>query len=449
MSHSRLRVKNNSLRAVIVSKLTALSFTKTLVALLAILISCSITSHLHAQSEWPTFRGADRSGTAPDTGLLTSWPDKGPKLLWKTSGAGQGYAGVAVADGKLYTLGDNISGNKNEFLTCFNQADGKFQWKFKTGKPWTKNKKPSWQHSRSTPTVDGDRVYVLTPYGVLWCVGTDGKEKWKTDLKEDYASKKDDRWGYSESVLIDGDNLICTPGGPENTMLALNKMTGEKVWSASRENDRGAGHASIVISNVGGNKVYVNTTGSGVMGVRASDGKLMWTTDIPKTTAVIPTPIVRGDLVFASFGYGTGGTLLRQSANGSEVSVTEVYPLNKKLTNKLGGVVLVGDKIYGDTDQQGKIFCADLMTGEVDWNRKRSPSGGKKSASIAAADGHLYALYENGVMTLVKADPTSFQEVSSFEVPGDTDLPTWAHPVIVDGKMYLRIGENILCYALK
>ena len=356
MSHYRLRIQPHpSLQVTDVFKFASHRFSKSLVAMLAILFSCSVTQ-LHAQSEWPTFRGADRSGTSPDTGLLTSWPENGPKRLWKTSGAGQGYAGVAVVGGKLYTLGDDISGDKNEFLTCFNEADGKFLWKFKTGEPWSKGK-PSWQHSRSTPTVDGDRVYVLTPFGVLYCVGTDGKEKWKKNLKEDFGGKKDDRWAYSESVLIDGDNLICTPGGPENTMVALNKITGDKVWAASREDDRGAGHASVVISNVGGNKVYVNTTGSGVMGVRASDGELLWTTDVPKTTAVIPTPIVRGDLVFASFGYGTGGTLLRQSANGSEVSVTEVYPLKKTLTNKLGGVVLVGDQLYGDTDQQGKIFC--------------------------------------------------------------------------------------------
>jgi len=217
------------------------------------------------------------------------------------------------------------------------------------------------------------------------------------------------------------------------------------LYSTVREKDRGAGHASIVISNVGGTKVYVTTTGSGAMGVRANDGKLMWTFDVKKTTAVIPTPIVRDDLVFVSFGYGTGGALLRQSANGS----TEVYPLKGRLTNKHGGVVLVDDHIYGDTDARGKLFCADLMTGEVSWVVGRSESGGKKSAAVTAADGNLYVLYQNAIMTLVKADPTSFQEVSSFKVPGDTELPTWAHPVIVDGKMYLRVGENILCYALK
>ena len=442
MSHMHLCIKKSNLISI------TLPVGKAVALLMATLICCSVTSALHAQSNWPTFRGADRSGTAADTGLLKSWPKDGPELLWEARGAGQGYAGVAIAGGKMYTLGDDIDGDKNEFLTCFNQADGKFEWKFKTGSPW-KNGKPSWQHSRSTPTVDGDRVYVLTPFGVLWCVGTDGKEKWQVNLKEKFGAKKAEQWGYSESVLIDGDNLICTPGGPKNTMLALNKMTGKKVWSTVREKDRGAGHASIVISNVGGTKVYVTTTGSGAMGVRANDGKLMWTFDVKKTTAVIPTPIVRDDLVFVSFGYGTGGALLRQSANGSEVDMTEVYPLKGRLTNKHGGVVLVDDHIYGDTDARGKLFCADLMTGEVSWVVGRSESGGKKSAAVTAADGNLYVLYQNAIMTLVKADPTSFQEVSSFKVPGDTELPTWAHPVIVDGKMYLRVGENILCYALK
>ncbi len=426
----------------------ALPTYRIIIALTVLLIGGNTAAQLHAQSDWPTFRGADRSGTATDTGLLKQWPKNGPKLLWTASGSGQGYAGVAVAGGKLYTLGDGISGDKDEFLTCFNQADGVFQWKFKTGSPWTKGK-PSWQHSRSTPTVDGDRVYVLTPHGVLWCVGTDGKKKWQVNLKDAFAGKKAESWGYSESVLIDGDNLICTPGGPKNTMVALNKMTGKKVWSTAREKDRGAGHASIVISNIGGTKVYVTTTGSGAMGVRASDGKLMWTFDVPKTTAVIPTPIVRDDLVFVSFGYGTGGALLRQLPNGSEVGMTEVYPLNGRLTNKHGGVVLVGDQVYGDTDARGKPFCADLLTGNVRWVAGRSKGGGKKSAAITAADGNLYVLYENAVMSLVKADPESYQEISSFKVPGDTELPTWAHPVIVDGKLYLRVGENILCYALK
>ncbi len=396
--------------------------------------------------DWPTFRGADRTAVAPDTGLLKSWPETGPQLVWEAKGAGRGYAGVAIADGKLYTLGDGSSSenDKDEYLIAFDQASGKRLWSSKTGPAWNVGK-DTWQGSRSTPTVDGDRVYVISPQGKLICVDTKGAEQWRVDLKEKFGGKKAEMWGYSESVLIDGDNLICTPGGSRNTMVALNKVTGEKVWSTSRKGDRGAGHASVVISEIGKNRVYVQTTGSGAMGVRASDGKLLWTYDIDKTTAVIPTPIVRDDLVFMSVGYKRGGALLRQVADGDRVSVEEVYPLKPSLGNKHGGVVLVGDYLYGDTDDKGTPFCADLMTGEIKW---KSRGSGRKSASIAAADGHLYIRYSNGVMTLVKANPESFQEVGSFKVPGSGGNPSWAHPVILDGRLYLREGDLILCYSL-
>jgi len=350
-------------------------------------IYCS-ASPLHADNNWPTFRGADRTAVAPDTDLLEQWPQAGPKLVWETAGVGRGYASVAISGGKFFTLGDGLSteSDKDEYLTCFNLTDGKHLWSAKTGEPWTAGK-PTWQSSRSTPTVDDDRVYVITPAGKLFCVSAGGKEQWQVDLKAEFGGKKAESWGYSESVLIDGDNLICTPGGPENTMVALNKLTGEKVWSTQRSGDRGAGHSSIVISEVGGIRVYVQLTGSGPMGVRANDGELLWTFDIDKTTAVIPTPIIRDDLVFFAVGYKRGGALLRQVAQGDKVSVETVYELNKKLSNKHGGVVLVGDHVYGDSDDKGTPFCADLMTGEIKW---KSRGSGKKSASIAAADEHLY-----------------------------------------------------------
>ena len=201
-----------------------------------------------------------------------------------------------------------------------------------------------------------------------------------------------------------------------------------------------------MISEVGGTKVYVQTTGSGAMGVRASDGELLWTYDIDKTTAVIPTPIVREDLVFFSAGYGRGGALLKQVATDDAVNVEEIYPLNKKLTNKHGGIVLVGDHLYGDTNDKGTPFCAEFMTGKVVW---KSRGSGKSSAAVTAADGKLFFLYANATMTMVNANPESFEETGSFKVPGDTDRPSWAHPVILDGKLYLRQGTNIHCYSLK
>lgn len=411
----------------------------------AALLFCVAVAPLSAlDNDWPTFRGPDRSGVSPETGLLDHWPDSGPELVWETKGAGRGYASVAISGGRFYTLGDGPStaGDADEYLTCFDQATGKQIWRTKTGPAWNKGR-PDWQGSRSTPTVDGDRVYVISPHGKLVCVNTDGAEQWQIDLKSKFSGKKADNWGYSESVLIDGDNLICTPGGPQNTMVALNKKTGKKIWSSSRPNDRGAGHASVVISEVGSTRVYVQTTGSGAMGVRASDGKFLWSYDIDRTTAVIPTPIVRDDLVFMSVGYKRGGALLRQYTESGRVGVKEVYSLKTTLSNKHGGVVLIGDYLYGDSDAKGIPFCADLMTGEIMWQSRGS---GKGSAAVVGADGHLYFRYDNGIMTLVNADPGSFQEISKFKIPGSGSRPSWSHPVILDGKLYLREGDKILCY---
>ncbi len=400
-----------------------------------------------ADAQWPTFRGPDRTGVSPDTGLLTEWPEGGPELVWAAEGAGRGYASVAVAGGRVYTLGDGPSteNDKDEYLSCFDQKSGERLWSTKTGPAWN-NGKDSWQGSRSTPTVDGDRVYVITPFGKLVCLKTDGTQEWQIDLKEKFDGEKADSWGYSESVLIDGDVLVCTPGGPQNTMVALDKTSGDTIWTTAREDDRGAGHSSIVISDVGGTKVYVQVTGSGPMGVRAADGELLWTYDIDRTTAVIPTPIVRDDLVFFSVGYKRGAALLRQVPGpDGTVDVEEIYPLEPKLGNKHGGVVLVGDYVYGDSDDQGIPFCAELMTGEIQWKGR---GAGSKSASVVAADGHLYIRYSDGTMTLVKATADSMQEVSDFKIPGSGERPSWPHPVIVDGRLYLREGDTILCYQL-
>jgi outer membrane protein assembly factor BamB len=414
------------------------------------LIAFTIASAMAAspQGSWPTFRGPQRTGHAPDTGLLEKWPEEGPELIWQTAGAGRGYSSLAIAEGKIYTLGDapSTAEDQDEYLVCFEQSSGKPLWKLKTGAPWTEGK-PTWQSSRSTPTVDGDRVYVVTPFGVLVCASTAGKEIWRRDLKADFEGAKADGWGYSESVLVDGNNVICTPGGPKNTIVALDKQTGEIRWTTSRDGDRGAGHASAVITNINGTKVYVQATGSGAMGVRASDGKLLWTFDIDQTTAVIPTPIVRDDLVFFVAGYGRGGALLKQVPGEDDaVNIETVYPLNPELGNKHGGVVLVGDYLYGDSEDRGIPYCAELMTGEVKW---KSRGAGRESASIVAADGHIYIHYADGTMSLAKASPAEFEEVGTFKLPNSGDRPGWSHPVVLDGKLYVREGDAILCYNLR
>jgi outer membrane protein assembly factor BamB len=434
------------------SRLRPLSVIVFLVLGSAVAIAAKPVSPSAPAHDWPSFRGSERTGVSHETGLLQSWPEGGPKLLWDAAGAGRGYASLAIAGNRIYTLGDGPStagGDADEYLLAFDRETGKQVWKTKVGAPWTEGK-PTWQSSRSTPTVDGGLVFALTAFGdLICCDAATGKEKWRTNLKTEFGGKKGDGWGYSESPLVDGNQVVVTPGGEEATMVALNKNTGKPLWKTVREGDRGAGHASIVVSTIGKTRVYVQTTAGGALGVRATDGKLLWSYPIEKTTAVIPTPIVRGDLVFFSAGYKRGGALLKQVADKTGgVTIEEIYPLNTQLANKHGGIVLVGDYLYGDSDDQGIIFCADLMTGEQKWKGRGAGSG---SAAMAAADGRLYIHFMNGEMSLAKADPNAgeLQETGHFTVPGSGERPSWAHPVIVDGKLYLREQDHILCYDLR
>ncbi|MFM7136341.1 MAG: PQQ-binding-like beta-propeller repeat protein [Planctomycetota bacterium] len=400
-------------------------------------------------ADWPTFRGADRTAVAPDTDLLEAWPADGPPLVWETTGAGRGYSSPAIAGDRIFTLGDGLStaDDADEYLSCFDRATGKQLWKAKTGGPWTSGQE-SWQSSRSTPTVDGAMVYVLTPFGQLvGCLVQDGREVFRVDLKQQFGGTKGDSWGYSESVTIDGNKLVCIPGGPQATVVALDKKSGRLIWACPVPNDPGAGHASIVIAELGRRRVYVTTTAGGAIGVDAKTGQLLWTYPIDQTTAVIPTPIVKGDLVFFSAGYKRGGALLRQVPGpGGAVTVEPVYPLNTDLANKHGGIVLVGDHLYGDSDDRGIPFCAELETGKIVWKERGS---GRNSACVAAGDGHVYVKFSDGTVALVKADPAGYEEVSTFKVPGSGDRPSWAHPVILDGRLYLREGDAIFCHDIR
>lgn len=411
---------------------------------------CLLAQRAHA-ADWPTFGGADRTSVSSETNLLDKWGNDGPKLLWKAVGVGRGYASPAVSEGRVYTLGDGLStapsGDTDEYLTCFSEKDGSPLWQTKTGPAWTQGKL-SWQGSRGTPTVDGTHVYVLTPHGQLVCAKTqDGAIVWQVNLKKDLGGKKADSWGYSESPLVDGDKLLCTPGGPEATVVALNKLTGKVIWKCARPDDVGAGHSSIVISHVGGQKVYVQNTGGGPMGI-AENGELLWDYDVTPPTAFIPTPIVHDDYVFSVAGYGLGGALLQQIpvADG-KVSIKEIYGPKTPLGNKHGGVVLVDQRLYGGAEDRNIIYCADLLTGEILWQKRGS---GSNSTSVIAADGKLFVRFQNGTMALAPLDPQGYEETSSFTTPGsgDSESPSWAHPVIANGKLLLREGDTILCYQI-
>lgn len=414
-------------------------------SVVAVAWTVTATSYVNG-ADWPTFRGPERTAVAPDTDLLEEWPSEGPQLVWEAKGAGRGYASAAIAGGKLYTLGDGSStaADSDEYLTCFDQKTGKQLWATKTGQPWNEGP-PDWQSSRGTPTIDDGLVYVVNPQGMLVCCNANnGKLVWSKQLKDELGGVKGDGWGYSESVLIDGDRLICTPGGDKATVVALNKKTGALIWTCVRPNDRGAGHASVVISQVGNKKVYVQITASGPMGIDAKDGKLLWTYDIEQTTCVIPTAIIRDDLVFFSVGYKRGAALLKQvPGNGGTVKVEEVYGLNTKLANKHGGVILIGDYVYGDSDDQGMPYCAEMLTGKEVWKKRGS---GRGSAAFAGADGMLYIQFASGDFVLAKATPDGYEEVSKFKIPNGGNRPSWAHPVILDGKLYIRSDDSLYCY---
>lgn len=402
---------------------------------------------IQAQAEdWPTFRGVGRTAVSAESGLLDSWPSEGPKLLWTAKGAGNGYASPAVVAGRVYTLGDHDNG---QFLSCFDGNTGKLVWENKIGDAWNGHpRNPTWNGARATPTVDGDRVYVVDGSGVVVCSSTsDGKVVWQKSLTKEFEGKKADSWGYSESPTIDGPLLICTPGGSKATVVALDKATGETRWTCARPNDEGAGHSSVVISYVGGRKIYVQNTAGGPMGIDAKSGQLLWTYAIKKPTAFIPSPIVKDDYVLSVAGYNTGGALIQQVAGpDGNVSVKEVYGLNKDLDNKHGGVILIGNDLYAGFSDANQIYCHDLVTGAKKWRERGSGQG---STSVIAADGKLFIHYSDGVVGLAKASPEGFNEVSSFKAPGNRDFPSWAHLVVANGKLFVRDGDLISCYDIK
>ncbi|HBE71232.1 MAG TPA: pyrrolo-quinoline quinone [Planctomycetaceae bacterium] len=416
---------------------------------LAVAISTSSTTASWAE-DWPNFRGVDRDGISMETGLIDEIPTDGPKLLFTAEGAGHGYGSPAIVGNRMYTLGDNIPdlGTSDEHMCCFDANTGKRLWATKTGEAWDDGRPRSWQGSRATPAVDGDMVYVVTPHGLLIAAQTsDGTIVWKKHLLDDLGGKKGDSWGYSESPLIDGKHLICTPGGPDATVVALDKQTGEKIWTCKRHNCKGAGHASVVISQVGDRKVYVQNTCVGPMGIDSATGELLWEYPFDKPTAFIPTPIIDGNEVYSVAGYNSGGALLKQVASGSGVEIEEIYGINRELHNKHGGVVLIDGHLYFGKQDQPIIMCAELQSGETVWKQRGE---GSRSTAISAADGKLFARYQTGELEMIKATPDGFKSLGVFKVPGsgDGDKPSWAHPVISKKRLYLRESNAILVYDL-
>jgi outer membrane protein assembly factor BamB len=293
---------------------------------------------------------------------------------------------------------------------------------------------------RSTPTVDNDRVYVLTENGDLACLKvSDGSALWRKNILKEFGGSNP-HWLISESPLVDGNHLIVTPGGRQASIVALDKMTGSTVWTSKELSDQ-AGYASCVVADVQGVRTIMNFTARAAVGVRASDGKLMWRYQpVANGTANIATPIFADNKVFYTSDYGTGAALLGLTAQGGEVKAEEIY-FTREMRNHHGGVVLVNGYLYGFS---GSIFkCLEFATGKPMWEHRSVGKG-----SLTYADGHLYLLSENNVVGLAEATPAGYQEKGRFQI-ADQGKPSWAHPVVCGGKLYIRNQGILTCYNVK
>jgi outer membrane protein assembly factor BamB len=384
-------------------------------------------------ADWPQWQGPDRTGISKETGLLHEWPASGPAVVWTASNLGNGYGSVAVKGDRVYVQGMK---GPNSIVSALNRADGKPVWS-KTLGPSANNDQGN--GPRGTPTVDGDRVYILTENGDLACLKTDGTAVWQRNILKDFGGRNL-RWLISESPLIDGNNLIVTPGGRGAGMVALDKMTGKTVWTSKDLSDT-AGYSSPIVADVQGVRTYMTLTSSAGVGVRASDGKLMWHyARAANNVANIATPVFSDNKVFYTSAYDTGGALLGLTAQNGEVKASEIY-FTRDMKNHHGGVVLVDGYLYGFNDSI--LTCLDFATGKMMW-RDRSVGKG----AVTYAEGNLYIQGENNTVGLAEASPKGYKEKGRFQI-ADQGLPSWAHPVVSGGRLYVRNQETLAAYDIR
>jgi outer membrane protein assembly factor BamB len=401
-------------------------------------------------NDWPQFRGPNRDNLSTETGLLKKWLEGGPKLLWTSEDAGIGYSGPAIVGDRLYTMGGD---EKNDYVIALNGHNGKKLWSTPLG-TYVKDRQTRYGGGpRGTPTVDGDRLYALGSSGELGCLKADNGEKvWSVNLTgPDGLGGGMPNWHYSESPLVDGDQVVCSPGGSKGTLAALDKKTGAVRWRSVELKDP-AGYSSIIPTTVGGVRQYVQLTMKGIAGVASKDVRLLWYYAHPKyKVAVIPTPIVHDGLVYAAVGYGAGDVLLKLMPDGDGTKAEQVYDEDamKLMDNKHEGVVRVGDYIYGWSDRGGWT-CQELKTGKKMWQSKKLDKG-----SLTSANGQLICYSEkDGTVALVNASPKGWEEQGRFKLPRQTkrrefNNNIWTHPVVANGKLYLRDQELIFCYDIK
>ena len=397
----------------------------------SILIILVVVPTVIAQTngEWPQWRGANRDGISKETGLLKQWPEAGPPLVWKASGAGSGYSSFSISKGRLYTMG---SRGEREFVIALDVATGKEVWATPHGKTFDNDRGGG---PRGTPTIDADRIYALGGSGDLSALDArTGKVVWTLNVLSKFGGSNI-RWGISESPLVIGDKVLVNAGGPGASIVALKKSDGSLIWKSQSDE---AGYSSALPVQIGGTTQVIFFTGSRVVALDVRDGKLLWEYAAPSNdVANIATPVARGNRVWISSDYGTGGGLVEIKADGKG---QEVY-FTKEMRNHHATSILVGDHLYGFSG--GILTAMKFDTGEVMW-RDRSVGKG----SLTYADGFLYAFSENGVVGLVAANPEAYLEKGRFRIQQGS-LPTWAHPVVAGGRLYIRDQDTIYAYDVR
>ena len=399
---------------------------------LVLLALCASEAAAQGSAEWPQWRGPNRDGISKETGLLKQWPKDGPPLAWKASGAGRGYSSLSASKGRLYTMG--LRGER-EFVVAFDFKTGKELWATPHGSAFRNDRGDG---PRGTPTVDGDRVYSLGGGGDLSALdAATGKIVWTMNVLQKFGGSNI-TWGISESPLVVGEKLLVNAGGPGASIVALNKKDGSLIWKS--QSDR-AGYSSGIPVVVNGKTQVVFFTSSRGLGLDLETGQLLW--EYPRAAnnvANAATPVARGNRVFITSDYGNGGGLVEIKVDAKGVSASEVY-FTKEMRNHHSSSILVGEHMYGFSG--GILTAMRFDTGEVAW-RDRSVGKG----SLVFADGMFYALSENGVAGLFEANPASYVEKGRFRIPQDS-LPTWAHPIVAGGHLFLRDQDTIYAFDVR
>jgi outer membrane protein assembly factor BamB len=379
--------------------------------------------------------------------LLKAWPRGGPPLVWKATGLGGGDSAPTIAQGRMFGM-SNLDGEA--VVWALDEKNGKKLWVTPLGKAYPQQRPQSQEGPSCSPTVDGDRLYAIGMGGELACLQVaDGKILWQRNFPRDLGGNVP-TWSYRESPLVDGANVVCTPGGADATMVALDKMTGKTIWRCAAPGSPGAAYSSIIAFDFQGQREYVTLTRSTLIGVAAADGKFLWKYDKPASRSGIncSTPIYQDGTVFAASAYGTGGGLVRLSREPSGAMKAEEVYFTKRMQNHHGGMIVVDGYLYGANggNEGGWLLCLDFKTGKIMWDQRDAGQRKAPKGSILLADGLFYYRCEDGTMLLIEPNPKKYIERGRFGQPDRSAKPAWAHPVIANGKLYVRDQGVLLCY---